>query len=78
MRIIHIITRMVVGGAQENTMLTVLAQQAAGHEVLLVTGPSLGEEGELETRARALGAKIRVVPGWCESRPGARLRVRRC
>ncbi|HPT99042.1 MAG TPA: glycosyltransferase family 4 protein [Armatimonadota bacterium] len=62
MRILHIITRMVVGGAQENTMLTVLAQQAAGHEVLLVTGPSLGEEGELETRARALGAKIRVVP----------------
>ena len=47
MKIIHIITRLIVGGAQENTLITckVLAQR--GHDVTLVTGPALGPEGEL-------------------------------
>ena len=48
MRIAHVITRMIVGGAQENTLLC--CQDLIRHhgdEVLLVTGPSLGPEGDL-------------------------------
>ena len=47
MKICHIITRMIVGGAQENTLLTIIDHVEKGHEVILVTGPSPGPEGEL-------------------------------
>ena len=47
LKICHIITRMIVGGAQENTLLTVLDHLNKGHEVILITGPSPGPEGEL-------------------------------
>jgi glycosyltransferase involved in cell wall biosynthesis len=38
---------MIVGGAQENTLLTIIGHLHKGHEVVLVTGPSPGPEGEL-------------------------------
>ena len=47
MRICHVITRMIVGGAQENTLYTILGHLQKGHEVVLVTGPSPGREGKL-------------------------------
>jgi len=47
LKICHIITRMIVGGAQENTLLTILDHLNKGHEVILITGPSPGPEGEL-------------------------------
>jgi glycosyltransferase involved in cell wall biosynthesis len=54
MRIAHLITRMIVGGAQENTLLNCLDLVAIyGDEVLLVTGPSPGPEGELLAQAGA-------------------------
>jgi glycosyltransferase involved in cell wall biosynthesis len=61
MKIVHIITRLIVGGAQENTLITckVLAQR--GHEVTLVTGPGLGPEGELFDQAKGQGYEIIVV-----------------
>ena len=61
MRIVHIITRLILGGAQENTLINckVLAQR--GHEVTLVTGPALGPEGELFNQAKGQGYEIVVV-----------------
>lgn len=47
MRIIHVITRMILGGAQENTLLTMIGQKERGHDVTLVTGPTTGPEGTL-------------------------------
>lgn len=48
MRIVHIITRMIVGGAQENTLLCCRdLLREHGDEVALVTGPALGPEGDL-------------------------------
>ena len=47
LRICHVITRMIVGGAQENTLLTIRGHLAAGHQVELLTGPSPGREGKL-------------------------------
>ena len=40
LRICHVITRMIVGGAQENTLLTIKGHLANGHHVELATGPS--------------------------------------
>ncbi len=61
MRIVHIITRLIVGGAQENTLLSCQGQHDRGHEVTLITGPSIGPEGSLMERARACGYRVEVV-----------------
>jgi glycosyltransferase involved in cell wall biosynthesis len=62
MKILHIITRLIVGGAQENTLLTCEGLHKRGHEVTLLTGPSEGPEGSLMDRARAGGYKVIVTP----------------
>lgn len=49
------ITRLIVGGAQENTILTCEGLHARGHEVILVSGPTVGPEGRLVERARGGG-----------------------
>ena len=49
MHVVHIITRLIVGGAQENTVATVLGLAAkAGCRVELISGPTTGPEGSLE------------------------------
>ena len=47
LKICHVITRMIVGGAQENTLLTIKGHLQSGHQVELATGPSPGREGKL-------------------------------
>ncbi len=61
MRIAHVITRLIVGGAQENTLLSCEGQHARGHDVTLITGPALGPEGSLMDRARGRGYRVEVV-----------------
>ena len=52
MRIAHIITRLILGGAQENTVLNCEdLLRDYGDNVLLITGPPLGPEGSLLQRA---------------------------
>ncbi len=63
MKIAHVITRMIVGGAQENTLLCCQDLiRLFGDDVLLVTGPSLGPEGELLTQGRGGGVPLALVP----------------
>ncbi|MEI6540444.1 MAG: glycosyltransferase, partial [Planctomycetota bacterium] len=63
MRIAHIITRLIIGGAQENTLFNVDDQQHLfNDEVCLITGPGLGPEGSLEPKALARGLDLRVLP----------------
>ena len=61
MRIVHVITRLIVGGAQENTLLSCEGQHARGHDVTLITGPALGPEGSLMERAKAGGYRVALV-----------------
>lgn len=63
MRIAHVITRLILGGAQENTLLCCEdLMRIYGDDVLLVTGPPLGPEGSLLERARAGGVPTEVIP----------------
>lgn len=63
LRVAHIITRLIIGGAQENTLHTVEDQHSIhGDEVHLITGPGLGPEGSLEPRALAGGYPVHIVP----------------
>ena len=49
MRVTHVITRLIVGGAQENTVATVLGlQERPGLQVRLISGPTTGPEGSLQ------------------------------
>lgn len=62
MHIVHYITRLIIGGAQENTLLTVEDQHNLfGDKVTLITGPGLGPEGSLEERARRGGLDLRII-----------------
>ncbi len=63
MRIAHVITRMIIGGAQENTLYTCLDLMREHHdEVLLITGPALGPEGDLLTQGRGGELNVAYVP----------------
>jgi glycosyltransferase involved in cell wall biosynthesis len=61
-RVLHVITRMILGGAQENTLLSVEGlNRDPRFDVDLATGVDDGREGDLLTRARQ-GARVIVIP----------------
>ena len=63
MRILHLITRLIVGGAQENTLLTAAGQaEEFGDDVVVVTGPGDGPEGSLLDWALERGLEIHMIP----------------
>ncbi len=63
MRIAHIITRMIIGGAQENTLLCCRdLVRVHGDDVLLVTGPAQGPEGDLLETVREEEVPLALLP----------------
>lgn len=63
MRVMHVITRFIRGGAQENTLLTLRGQAAIWPgQVVLVTGPTTGPEGSLLPDVEKLGVPIIEIP----------------
>jgi glycosyltransferase involved in cell wall biosynthesis len=61
MKIVHIITRLILGGAQENTLITCRLLAQRGHDVTLITGPAIGPEGELFEKTKDEPYKVIVV-----------------
>ena len=61
MNIVHIITRLILGGAQENTLITCKGLAARGHDMTLITGPALGPEGELFEQTKNQKFKTIVI-----------------
>ena len=54
---------MIIGGAQENTLLNCLDLiREYGDDVLLLTGPALGPEGDLLSQGRAGELPVQVLP----------------
>ncbi|HLY24670.1 MAG TPA: glycosyltransferase family 4 protein [bacterium] len=49
-RVLHVITRMILGGAQENTLMTAVRLDRSRYDVTLASGPTYGPEGSLEGR----------------------------
>ena len=62
MKICHVITRMIIGGAQENTLLSIRGALEKGHDVTLVTGPTDGPEGKLLRDQPVPGLKVVECP----------------
>jgi glycosyltransferase involved in cell wall biosynthesis len=59
LKVVHLITRLILGGAQENTLITCRLLAERGHDVTLITGPALGPEGQLFDQTR--GQKHRTI-----------------
>ena len=65
-RVLHPITRLIVGGAQESTLLTASAlihdaSYAGRYEVEVASGPQTGAEGSLIEELRGHGVPLHVV-----------------
>ncbi len=52
LKILHISTRLILGGSQENTVLSCEGQARLGHEVHLAYGPIFGPEGSMLDRVQ--------------------------
>ena len=62
-RVAHIITRLILGGAQENTLYTAIGQHRDPRfDVTLFVGVDEAGEGDLFAQAKAAGIKLVVVP----------------
>jgi glycosyltransferase involved in cell wall biosynthesis len=63
LKITHVITRLIVGGAQENTVATIFSlRQKPGVEVKLISGPTTGPEGSLEPEVAKISGLLTIVP----------------
>ena len=63
MRVTHVITRLIVGGAQENTIASVLGlAKKPVVEVNLISGPTTGPEGSLEDSFANSPELLTIVP----------------
>ncbi len=61
-KVCHLITRLIVGGAQRLALETAAFLTARGWDVQLWTGPQTGPEGSLHDEARRRGVRVVVVP----------------
>lgn len=63
MRVSHVITRLIVGGAQENTIASVLGlRQKPDLQVDLLAGPTEGSEGTLEPLVEQVPGLLTRIP----------------
>jgi glycosyltransferase involved in cell wall biosynthesis len=63
MRVTHVITRLIVGGAQENTVASVLGlHRKPDIKVDLISGPTTGAEGSLESKFAEAPEILSIVP----------------
>jgi len=62
MKIAHVITRLIIGGAQENTILSCERLTERGHDVTLIAGPETGAEGSLWDRAKDSCGNVICAP----------------
>lgn len=74
--VLHVITRMILGGAQQNTLQSAAGVDAKRFRAGIVSGPQTGPEGSLHEAARARGVPLQLVPSLRrELRPLADLRA---
>jgi glycosyltransferase involved in cell wall biosynthesis len=62
-RVAHVITRLILGGAQENTLYTAIGQHRnPAFDVTLIIGSDDGTEGSLREEATAAGLRLVEIP----------------
>jgi glycosyltransferase involved in cell wall biosynthesis len=61
-RVAHVITRLILGGAQETVLLAAALADRSRFDPVVVTGPQTGPEGSLHEELAARGVEVIVVP----------------
>src|SRR5437762_3845233 len=61
-RVLHIITRMIVGGAQENTLLSCALIDRDRFPSEIISGPETGAEGSLHDECRTSAVRLHLEP----------------
>lgn len=62
-RVLHVITRFIVGGAQEAVLYLAIGQQRKpGYDVTILAGVDGGAEGDLHDAAREAGIRLVLLP----------------
>ena len=61
-KILHIITRLIVGGAQENVLFRTKYLAQNGFDVYLVSGPTSGPEGHIPLEGIKDKVKFFIIP----------------
>lgn len=61
-RVMHIITRLIVGGAQENTVLTAALLDKRRFDTEVISGPQTGPEGSLIDQVHQRGVPLTILP----------------
>ncbi len=61
-RVLHSITRLIVGGAQELALYTTALLDPTRYEASILAGPQTGPEGEIISEVRALGIPLTILP----------------
>jgi glycosyltransferase involved in cell wall biosynthesis len=62
LRVLNVITRMIIGGAQETVLLSCALMDRERFACEILTGPQTGSEGELHAETRACGIPLHVEP----------------
>ena len=60
-KVLHVITRLILGGAQQNTMITTSRLDPEKFAVTLVSGPQTGSEGEIIGEVRRRGVRLLIL-----------------
>ena len=61
-RVLHVITRLIIGGAQENTMLAAALLDKRRFHVEVISGPQTGPEGSLIDEVRQRHIPLTILP----------------
>jgi len=61
-RVLHPITRLIVGGAQENTMYTAARLNKTRFKAEIISGPQTGSEGSLIEAVHDLDVPLEILP----------------
>jgi len=61
-KVLHLITRLIVGGAQENTIYSAQLLDPRRFEVEVICGPQTGSEGSLIEEALQSGVRLSILP----------------
>ncbi len=64
-RVLHIITRLIVGGAQEMVLLAARGVDSHRFECHVVAGPETGPEGSMQDEFHAAGVRVTIEPDLC-------------
>lgn len=62
LNVIHPITRLILGGAQQNTMETCALLDRSRFAPQIIAGPEIGPEGEVITEVRQRGIPLTILP----------------